>query len=197
MNNTPLSKSTLFRLFHLMDKQYGDLKWWPARDSWEIIVGAILTQNTAWTNVEKGIVNLRQAGLLISPLAILHTKNQIIEQLIKPCGYYRQKTLKLIRFATFLRDNYGGSLSALRKNTMDNLRMELLGIWGIGKETADSILLYALSFPCFVVDAYTIRVLARHYLCAEDTKYDDVQKMFTLLPKKKICGYLSNFMPFS
>ena len=141
-----------------------------------MIVGAILTQNTSWTNVERAIANLRDAGLL-SPAAIDSVPLSRLEELIRSSGYFRQKALKLKAFCEFLRVDYAGSLEQMFATPMDVLRKKLLGVFGIGPETADSILLYAGQHPVFVVDAYTKRMLSRHGWIDEDASYEDVRSM--------------------
>ncbi|MGA2511859.1 MAG: endonuclease III domain-containing protein [Candidatus Acidiferrales bacterium] len=156
---------------------FGPQHWWPGKTQFEIIVGAILTQNTAWKNVERAIANLREAGLL-SPAAIEKAPLPRLERLIRSSGYYRQKARKLKAFCHFLRAEYGGSLKRMFETPTMPLREKLLGVFGVGPETADSILLYAGGHPVFVVDAYTKRVLARHGWAHEKSKYDDVRWMF-------------------
>ena len=143
----------------------------------EIIVGAILTQNTAWTNVERAIGNLRGAGLL-SPNAIEKVSPRRLERLIRSSGYFRQKARKLKAFCEFLRTEYRGSLKRMFETPTMKLREKLLGVFGVGPETADSILLYGGDHAVFVVDAYTKRVLSRHGWAHEKTKYDDLRWMF-------------------
>jgi endonuclease-3 related protein len=156
---------------------FGPQHWWPGRTPFEIIVGAILTQNTSWTNVEQAIRNLRRARLL-TPAAIERAAPQQIEALIRPSGYFRQKARKLKAFCSFLRFEYGGSLKKMFAEPTLPLRAKLLGVFGIGPETADSILLYAGGHPVFVVDTYTKRLLVRHGWIREDAKYDDVRWLF-------------------
>jgi endonuclease III related protein len=156
---------------------FGPQHWWPGRSKFEVIVGAILTQNTSWTNVEKAIENLRSAGLL-SPRAIDHVPLDQLEGLIRSSGYFRQKARKLKAFCHFLRTEYRGSLKRMFDTQMIVLRDQLLGVFGIGPETADSILLYAGEHPVFVVDAYTKRMLARHGWIAEKARYEDVRWIF-------------------
>lgn len=153
---------------------FGPQHWWPGKTPFEIVVGAILTQNTSWTNVERAIANLRRNRLL-TPTAIERASAQTIEELIRPSGYFRQKTRKLKAFCTFLRYEYGGSLKKMFAQPTATLRDQLLKVFGIGPETADSILLYAGNHPVFVVDAYTKRMFARHGWVREDAKYDDVR----------------------
>jgi endonuclease-3 related protein len=156
---------------------FGPQHWWPGKTPFEVIVGAILTQNTSWTNVERAITNLRKARLL-TPAAIEKAPVQKIEALIRSSGYFRQKARKLKAFCAFLRFEYGGSLKRMFAQPTLALRERLLRVFGIGPETADSILLYAGGHPVFVVDAYTKRMLARHGWVKEDAKYDDVRWIF-------------------
>lgn len=152
----------------------GPQHWWPSSRSggpFEIIVGAILTQSTAWTNVEKAIANLRSARTL-TPRAIERIPLPRLARLIRPSGYFRQKAKKLKAFVRFLRSNYGGSLARMFRTPTAALREQLLAVHGIGPETADSILLYAGRHPVFVVDAYTRRILLRHALIHEPVSVD-------------------------
>jgi endonuclease-3 related protein len=143
----------------LLDR-YGPQHWWPARDPFEVTVGAILTQSTAWTNVEKAIAGLRAAGRL-SAAALLALPEPELAELIRPCGYYNVKARRLKAFVGWLVKTCGGDLEKLFSRDAVTLRRELLGIYGIGEETADSILLYAGNLPVFVIDAYTRRILGR------------------------------------
>ena len=145
----------------------------------EVIVGAVLTQNTAWINVEKAIVNLKKAGALSSPDAMMRLRTGSLAALIRPAGYYNIKAKRLKNFLRFLERGYGGSLKALGRLDTQKLRHELLGVNGIGPETCDSILLYAFGRPVFVVDAYTKRIFSRHGLFDEGLGYSDVQRIFT------------------
>src|SRR5580693_9337153 len=156
---------------------FGPQHWWPGKTPFEVIVGAILTQNTSWANVEPAIENLRKARLL-TPRAIEKASQQRIEALIRPSGYFRQKARKLKAFCSFLRYEYGGSIKRMFAAPTAELREKLLGVFGIGPETADSILLYGGAHPVFVVDAYTKRIMSRHGWTAERSKYDDVRWMF-------------------
>jgi endonuclease-3 related protein len=149
--------------FETLAKTLGPMHWWPARTPFEVIVGAILTQNTAWQNVERAIANLRRERLL-TPRAIERVSPQRLATLIRSSGYFRQKAKKLKAFVRFLRNEYGGSLARMFKTPTLELRERLLDVYGIGRETADSILLYAGGHPIFVVDAYTHRILGRHGL---------------------------------
>jgi endonuclease-3 related protein len=156
---------------------FGPQHWWPGKTQFEVIVGAILTQNASWTNVERAISNLRRAGLL-SPAGIERVTLRRLETLVRPSGYFRQKARKLKAFCQFLRTDFGGSLKRMFRTPTISLREKLLGVFGIGPETADSILLYAGDHAVFVVDAYTKRILSRHGWTRENAKYDDVRWMF-------------------
>jgi endonuclease III related protein len=163
--------------FNSLFTAFGPQHWWPGRTQFEVIVGAILTQNTSWANVELAIGNLRGAGLLAAR-AILKVPVRRLERLIRPSGYFRQKARKLKAFSEFLRAEYGGSLRKMFQTPTIVLREKLVGVWGIGPETADSILLYAGEHAVFVVDAYTRRMLARHGWITERATYDDVRWVF-------------------
>src|SRR5215469_11693269 len=156
---------------------YGPQHWWPGRTRFEVIVGAILTQSTSWTNVELAIANLRREKLL-SPGAMEKVPQERLSRLIRSSGYFRQKARKLKAFVHFLRQEYGGSLDKMFAADTEKLREQLLGVHGIGPETADSILLYAGEHPVFVVDAYTRRILERHNLAHGKDSYDEIQRLF-------------------
>lgn len=160
-----------------MSSALGPMRWWPARTPFEVILGAILTQNTAWGNVERAIDNLRQARLL-TPRALERVPRPRLARLIRSSGYFRQKAKKLKAFVLFLRKNYSGSLARMFRRPTAELREELLAVHGIGPETADSILLYAGNHPVFVVDAYTKRILFRHGLVPEKVDYQEVRQLF-------------------
>lgn len=155
----------------------GPQGWWPGRTRFEVIVGAILTQNTAWTNVARAIANLRQARVL-TPKALVALPAPKLARLVQPSGYYRTKAARVKRFLRFLRARYALNLSRMFAERPSKLREELLAVSGIGPETADSILLYAGGVPVFVVDAYTRRILGRHGLIRADATYDAVQALF-------------------
>jgi endonuclease III related protein len=156
---------------------HGPQHWWPGRTPFEIIVGAILVQNTSWTNVATAIEHLRRAKLL-TPLAIENVSTPRLQRLIRSSGYFRQKTKKLKAFVRFLRCEYQGSLSKMSRVPTQTLRDQLLAIHGIGPETADSILLYAAKHPVFVVDTYTRRILERHGHPHARLGYEDVRQLF-------------------
>ena len=156
---------------------YGHRHWWPAESPFEVIVGAILTQNTAWSNVEKAIANLAAASAL-TPAALAALPLAELERLIQPSGYFRQKAQRLHLFTRMLRERHGGSLQSLFGAPLERVREELLEQKGIGPETADSILLYAGHFPSFVVDAYTLRIFSRLGILAGGERYPEVRALF-------------------
>ena len=162
--------------YHALFRAWGPQHWWPAQSRFEVIVGAYLTQNTAWTNVEKALANLRAAHVL-SVRGIRAVPLAELERLIRPAGYFRQKAKRLKLFVAFLDREYEGSLRKLFARPTHVLREELLNLHGIGPETADSILLYAGNHPVFVVDAYTRRVLERHGILSEKAGYEEIRKL--------------------
>ncbi|MFW6044930.1 MAG: endonuclease III domain-containing protein [Planctomycetota bacterium] len=167
-------------IYEVLREEYGDRDWWPARSPFEVMVGAVLTQNTNWQNVEKAIDNLRDAGLL-EPVALIKATSERLQERIRPAGYYRQKSARVQRLARWVADSCPApevSVETLKDRPTDVLRRELLAINGIGPETADSILLYALDKPVFVVDAYTVRVFGRHGLIDPSMPYAEVQETF-------------------
>jgi endonuclease-3 related protein len=156
---------------------WGCQHWWPAQSRFEMIVGAYLTQNTAWTNVEKALRDLRRAGVL-SIRGIRRMPQVRLQQLIRSAGYFRQKAQRLKRFVEFLDERYGGSLTRMFARPTSELREELLALNGVGPETADSILLYAGNHPVFVVDAYTRRILERHGIVESGADYEEIRRLF-------------------
>jgi len=156
---------------------WGRQHWWPAQSRFEVIVGAYLTQNTSWTNVEKALRNLRRAGRLTIG-GVRRTPQTQLEQWIRPAGYFRQKAQRLKTFVGFLDARYGGSLARMFARPTAELRGELLALNGVGPETADSILLYAGNHPVFVVDAYTRRILERHEMVSSTASYDEIRLLF-------------------
>jgi endonuclease III related protein len=165
------------RYYQALYRAWGPQHWWPAETQFEVIVGAYLTQNTAWANVEKALANLRNAKTLTID-GIRAMRLSTLERLIRPSGYFRQKAKRLKTFVAFLDAGYGGSLDRLFTQPTDKLREELLSLNGIGPETADSIVLYAGNHPVFVVDAYTRRVLDRHGIVPEKTDYENIRRLF-------------------
>lgn len=154
----------------------GPSHWWPGESPFEVMVGAILTQNTSWANVARAIANLRGADLL-DPERLDNVPVDELAELIRPAGYFRLKAGRLKHFLGFLREN-AYDIPALAARDTAGLREDLLAVTGIGPETADSILLYALNHPVFVVDAYTRRIASRHGLVPEDIEYHDLQSFF-------------------
>ena len=165
------------KIYGKLYEAYGPRHWWPGETSFEVMVGAILTQNTSWRNVEKAIQNLKGKGILY-PGGIHRLKKGELAPLIRSSGYYRIKTDRVKAFIDFLYEEFDGDLKKMRKRRLEELREKLLGVKGIGPETADSILLYGLKKPVFVVDAYTKRILSRHSIISEKASYDDVQSLF-------------------
>jgi endonuclease-3 related protein len=163
--------------YHALFFAWGHQHWWPAQSRFEMIVGAYLTQNTSWTNVEKALRNLRIARLLTIS-GIRRTPRPELEQLIRPAGYFRQKAQRLKIFVHFLDERYGGSFERMFAQPTAKLRDELLALNGVGPETADSILLYAGNHPVFVVDTYTRRILERHQICSRAVSYDHIRHLF-------------------
>lgn len=204
LNDKQLS-NTLKKTYKKLYSAFGPQHWWPGDTPFEVIVGAILTQNTAWTNVEKAIHNLKKARLL-TPRKLHDLSQKELARYIRPAGYFNIKAKRLKYFLNYLFDNYSGSLNRMfygasrymeqanrvgvkkrrhgrlsPKNTVASvhkLRRELLQVNGIGPETADSILLYAGNHPVFVVDAYTKRILSRHRIISQDADYHEVQELF-------------------
>ena len=174
----------LLKIYHSFYNYFGPLKWWPGSTPFEIMIGAILTQNTSWKNVEKAISNL-QRNKLLQPSDLYMIDEKKLACLIKPSGYFNLKAKRLKNFLKYFLENYQGSSKKMFSGNSNKLRNDLLMINGIGQETADSILLYAGNKPFFVVDAYTKRIFSRHHLCAKNDSYSQVQDYFTKnLPRK-------------
>ncbi len=167
----------LTEIYKLLFDRFGPQSWWPGETQFEIITGAILTQNTNWANVEKAIANLKSAHLL-TPGKIYHLDISELAELIRPAGYYNIKAKRLKSFLNWFFRSYDGRLENLENLDTDRLRAELLAVNGIGPETADSILLYAFGRPVFVVDAYTARVAVRHGLIEPDADYEQLRELF-------------------
>ena len=170
------AEKELRKYYEALYTAWGPQHWWPAESRFEVIVGAYLTQNTAWTNVERALENLRAASML-SIEGIRTVPLAKLQRLIRPSGYFRQKAARLKTFIRFLDKLYEGSLDKLFAEPKERLRQILLDLNGIGPETADSILLYAGNHPVFVVDAYTRRILGRHEILPEKTDYEDIRAL--------------------
>lgn len=165
----------LHDLYRVLRDHFGPTGWWPADSSFEVIAGAILTQNTAWKNVEKALANL--AGLrALTPEGLWNLPESTLRDAVRPAGYFNQKSKRLRGFLQVLFDEFEGSLELLFELPTDALRHRLLRISGIGPETADSILLYAAERPVFVIDTYTVRILTRHGILSEEVTYEEAQQ---------------------
>jgi endonuclease-3 related protein len=181
-NPKPLMRSVtgqrLMEMFDLMQNHFGPQNWWPAETALEVMVGAVLTQNTNWKNVEKAIENLKDKDLL-SVANLNATPSGELAQLIRPAGYYNIKSKRLKNLMNFIAERYQEDLSMFMEEDTQKLREGLLSVNGVGPETADSILLYAASRPVFVIDAYTYRILYRHGMISEEhATYDVLQDLF-------------------
>ncbi len=178
----------LLKIYRKLHKVFGPQYWWPGNSPLEIIVGAILTQNTAWGNVEKAITALKRRRLLsLSGLRGVNRKR--LASIIKPAGYFNQKAVKLKAFIKFLDKEYAGSLRKMMREATPRLRRKLLEVHGIGPETADSILLYACGRPVFVVDTYTARIFGRHDLVSDVATYGDIQQYLTAALPRSVALY--------
>lgn len=187
----PEVTKALMATYDLLYKHFGPQNWWPAETPFEVSVGAILTQQVSWRNVERAISHLKRLGLL-DPWKMRSLPPAVLEELIRPTGFYKTKAKKIKAFVNFLCERFGGSMNAMFETPLEDLRSALLSVYGIGPETADSILLYAGGVPVFVVDAYTIRLLKRLGLPENDLRgptrgeatYESVQSLFhTNLPR--------------
>jgi endonuclease III related protein len=167
----------LLDIYQRLFVKYGPQHWWPAEEPFEVIVGAILTQSAAWTNVEKAIKNLKQVGAL-QPAALRKLSQDELATLIHSCGYYNVKARKIKAFAAWFGEKYDDNLIRLFAQDTSELRQQLLAIYGIGEETADSIILYAGNKPIFVIDAYTRRIFGRLGLAPHNNSYSAWQAMF-------------------
>ncbi|OGX40158.1 MAG: endonuclease [Omnitrophica WOR_2 bacterium RIFCSPLOWO2_01_FULL_41_12] len=178
-------RAQLKTIYEKLYSHFGPQHWWPASTAFEVMLGAILTQNTNWSNVEKAIDNLKKHKLL-KPHKLKNLSAKKLAALIRPAGYYNIKAKRLKNFLDFLFGNFKGSLKAMTLKNTPALRQELLSVNGVGPETADSILLYALKKPIFVIDAYTKRILLRHNLIEEDTGYTEIQDLFMQNLKRSV-----------
>ena len=180
---TKLKASDLPEIYRELHSAFGHQDWWPGETPFEVMVGAILTQNTAWTNVELAIVNLKKAKVL-TPRKMRLLSHKRLARLIRPAGYFNVKARRLRAFVDFLFAEYGGNLRRMFREDPQRLRVKLLAVNGIGPETADSILLYAGAMPSFVIDAYTKRIFSRHGLHAPEADYATWKALFEkALPK--------------
>ena len=169
-----VSRRTLEAIYRRLFSRYGPQHWWPGETPFEVAVGAILTQNTSWTNASRAVQQLKRRGLL-NPRKLDRLPVRELALLIRSSGYFNQKAKRLKIFVAYLLKGYQGDFERMRRIHVDRLREELLGLSGIGPETADSILLYALGKPLFVVDAYARRILARHSLIPWEASYHQIQ----------------------
>jgi len=176
VNNRSISQK-LLDIYQRLADYYGPQHWWPAQEPFEVMVGAMLTQSAAWLNVEKAITNLKAAKAL-SPQSLRRLSLSEIATLIRPCGYYNAKALKLKSLAQWLGKHYHDNLNKLFANNIDRLQQQLLSVHGVGQETADSIILYAANKPIFVIDAYTRRIINRIGLAPDSNSYTAYQALF-------------------
>jgi endonuclease-3 related protein len=184
----PLPPSRLGNVFRKLSRHFGPQDWWPGETPFEVMAGAILTQNTAWTNVEKAIANLKRHKRL-RPNVMARTRVDLLARDIRPAGYFNVKAVRLKNFVRYFIAAYGGNIRRMKARPLGALRSELLAVNGIGPETADSILLYALDKPVFVIDAYTRRIFSRHRVAMNlrgpqwksliDRPYEEWQRLFT------------------
>ncbi len=178
----PADGARLLAIFDRLAAHFGPLHWWPADTPFEVVIGAILTQNTSWTNVERAIGNLKRENCL-TPRAVANTPRAQLEVAIHPAGFFRQKAERLHLFADHLLNTHHGCLAHLLTGPLDQVRTHLLSLKGVGPETADSILLYAGGRPSFVVDAYTRRLFSRLGVLGGGESYDHIRSLFmTHLP---------------
>jgi len=173
---TPTSRN-LMEMFNLLLDHYGPRNWWPAETELEMMIGAVLTQNTNWKNVEKAIENLKKTNL-ISLKALCSVTISKLAQEIRPAGYYNIKAKRLKNLIDFIVRHYDGNMVDLLADETHSLRRALLSVNGVGPETADSILLYAANRPVFVIDAYTHRILNRHGMTEDQSTYQELQELF-------------------
>jgi endonuclease-3 related protein len=167
----------VFEIYQKLYGYYGKQYWWPADSPFEIMIGAILTQNTAWSNVEKAINNLKQENIINSKRLAKLSKSEL-SVLIKPSGFYNIKAKRLMSLVTFINKTYSGSIDKMKQQKLSVIRPQLLTVHGIGEETADSILLYGLDKPIFVVDVYTKRIFTRHNYFDPKASYSLIQRFF-------------------
>ena len=171
------TNSLLIEIYDILYSAFGPQNWWPAETELEMMVGAILTQNTNWKNVEKAIGNLKDKDILTIN-RLMEIPDSMLAQLIKPAGYYNIKTRRLKNLIGFIDSDYDGDIFRLFSLDIQEIRKELLSVNGVGLETADSIVLYGAGKPLFVVDTYTHRILTRHGMIEEEAGYNDLQSLF-------------------
>ena len=170
-------RDDLLNIYERLNGYFGDMHWWPADTPFEVMVGAILTQNTAWTNVEKTISGLKERKLLF-PAELLRIDEEVLANIIRPSGCYRIKAKRLKSLVRFYFDEYSGNIDTMCNEDMSVIRDKLLNVRGVGPETADSIILYACRKPVFISDAYTQRILQRHRIIAEDADGSKIRTLF-------------------
>ena len=183
-----MKENLLVEIYDRLFNSFGTQNWWPGETPFEVIIGAILTQNTSWQNVEVAIKNLKDEGIL-NPDGINNSKDKLLEKCIRPTGYFRIKTKRLKSFINFLFERFDGDLDKLFSTPLAGLRSILLDIYGIGPETADSIILYAGEKPTFVVDAYTKRIFSRIGVLNDGLGYDTVKEFFESNLRKDVGLY--------
>jgi len=178
-----VKRARLLKIYESLHAEFGPRHWWPAAMPFEVMVGAVLTQNTSWTNVEKAILNLKKHRSL-APKALDKISRRKLAGLIRPSGYYNIKAKRLKSFVNFFISQFRGDIAFMRRENLKTLRDKLISVHGIGPETRDSILLYALNKPIFVIDAYTKRIFHRLGMTGKDAAYDELQDIFmTTLPR--------------
>ncbi len=178
-------QNNLDTIYRRLYRAFGPQRWWPGDTAFEVMVGAILTQNTNWANVERAIANLKKSGTFSCP-RLYRLSPRKLAKLIRPAGYYNLKAKRLKNFFKFYLLRYQGSHKKMSGAGILRLREELLSVNGVGQETADSILLYALGKPVFVVDAYTKRIFSRHGFIPEGASYEEVQRFFMQNLRNKV-----------
>lgn len=172
-----LTGQRLHEMYRLLLERFGPQHWWPGETDLDVLVGAVLTQNTSWKNAAKAIESLKAKGML--SVAGLHScPLPLLAEELRPAGYYNIKAKRLKNLIRLIAEEYQGDLAGMLEESCETLRQRLLQVNGIGRETADSILLYAARCPVFVVDAYTYRILHRHGMVDEQTGYDEIQALF-------------------
>lgn len=190
-----LACQRLQRAYTLMRQRFGHQNWWPGETPFEVCVGAILTQNTNWANVERAIGALKQAHVL-TPRRLYRLPLDTLAQIIRPAGYFNVKARRLRAFLEVLVTEFQGEVSRMLEGTTDVVRQRLLKITGIGPETADSMLLYAAEHHRFVIDAYTRRIFARHGWCPPEASYDTLQQLCETLLRDRVADRLDYYRDY-